>query len=66
MSEVTIQLIDTVWSPLGIKYDVEINGDSIFRCVFEIDWTYYEEQTGDEGPESFLFIYDFKNGIIIG
>lgn len=51
---------------LGIKYDVEINGDSIFRCVFEIDWTYYEEQTGDEGPESFLFIYDFKNGIIIG
>ena len=51
---------------LGIKYDVEINGDSIFNCGFEIDLNYYEEQTGDEGPEWFDFIYDFKNGLLIG
>jgi hypothetical protein len=57
--------INNVNIKLGIKYDFEIEGDSIFRCTFAIDWNYYEEQTGDEGPEWFDFIYDFKNGIII-
>ena len=50
---------------LGITHNIEINGDSIFRCSFDIDWNYYEEQTGDEGPERFEFDYDFKNGVIV-
>jgi hypothetical protein len=51
---------------IGITHNIEINGDSIFNCGFEIDLNYYEEQTGDEGPEWFDFIYDFKNGLLIG
>jgi hypothetical protein len=50
---------------LGIKHNVEINGDSVFRCCFAIDYSYYEQQSGDEGPDDFVFIYDFKNGSII-
>ena len=50
---------------IGITHNIEINGDSIFRCSFDIDWNYYEEQTGDEGPERFEFDYDFKNGVIV-
>ena len=51
---------------IGITHNIEINGDSIFRCSFDIDFNYYEEQTGDEGPERFEFDYDFKNGVIVG
>ena len=50
---------------IGITHNIEINGDSIFRCSFDIDWNYYEDQTGDEGPERFEFDYDFKNGVIV-
>jgi hypothetical protein len=50
---------------IGITHNIEINGDSIFRCRFDIDWNYYEEQTGDEGPETFEFDYDFKKGVIV-
>ena len=50
---------------IGITHNIEINGDSIFRCSFDIDFNYYEEQTGDEGPETFEFDYDFKNGVIV-
>ena len=50
---------------IGITHNIEINGDSIFRCSFDIDFNYYEEQTGDEGPERFEFDYDFKNGVIV-
>ena len=50
---------------IGITHNIEINGDSIFRCSFDIDFNYYEEQTGDEGPETFEFDYDFKKGVIV-
>jgi len=50
---------------IGITHNIEINGDSVFRCSFDIDFNYYEEQTGDEGPERFEFDYDFKNGVIV-
>jgi hypothetical protein len=50
---------------IGITHNIEINGDSIFRCRFDIDFNYYEEQTGDEGPETFEFDYDFKKGVIV-
>ena len=50
---------------IGITHNIEINGDSIFRCSFDIDFNYYEEHTGDEGPERFEFDYDFKKGVIV-
>ena len=36
-----------------------------FLCNFDIDYSYYEEQTGDQGPERFSFEYDFENGVIL-
>jgi len=49
----------------GIVHDIDIDGNSTFSCTFDIDHAYYEQQTGDAGPERFSFEYDFEKGIIL-
>tara|TARA_Y100001980_G_C14552174_1_gene336144 strand:+ start:391 stop:2685 length:2295 start_codon:yes stop_codon:yes gene_type:complete len=50
---------------VGIVHNIDIDGNSTFLCAFDIDYAYYEEQTGDGGPERFSFEYDFEKGIIL-
>ena len=50
---------------VGIVHNIDIDGNNTFLCAFDIDYAYYEEQTGDGGPERFSFEYDFKKGIIL-
>jgi hypothetical protein len=50
---------------LGITHPIDLNGDTSFRCSFDIDYDYYEDETGDTAPDRFWFDYDFDKGELI-
>lgn len=50
---------------LGITHPIDLNGDTVFRCSFDIDYDYYEGETGDTAPDRFWFDYDFDRGELI-
>tara|TARA_Y100000591_G_scaffold288540_1_gene272836 strand:+ start:445 stop:2175 length:1731 start_codon:yes stop_codon:yes gene_type:complete len=50
---------------IGITHPIDLNGDTVFKCSFDIDHNYYEDETGDTAPDRFWFDYDFDKGELI-